>query len=93
LFAFDIEKENGLQFWREYREGCLNHKLANGAWINNFLQVSSDALVRGHRHDQSIASAIALKNGYEFTDPMQTFLAYNEWYKRFKISDTVCFNL
>jgi hypothetical protein len=92
LFAFDIEKENGMQFWCEFQAGCLNPKLANGSWTNNALQISKDALVRGHRHDQSIATAIALKNGYEFTDPMQTFFAYKEWYKRFKIADTVCFN-
>lgn len=94
LFALDFENAVSIDFWTRFEKDALNQKLCNGAWTNKNLEVSIDALVNGHRHDQSIMSFILNSMNVEMANPMKTHLAYKEWYNRsdLKISETVCFN-
>lgn len=47
-----------LQFFSKMAEGCFN-----GAWTNRDQSCSADPRVLGHRHDQTVASLLALKLG------------------------------
>lgn len=92
LFAFDINTPLGVAFWNKFEKDAINPQITNGAWTNEALQVSKNALVRGHRHDQSIASCILHQLSYKLVAPNKTVFAYKEWYKRLTISPNVCFN-
>jgi hypothetical protein len=92
LFGLNFEREEAHAFFNEYQHACLLPTIANGSWIYSNPNLSGDIRIKGHRHDQSIASCILHKMNYNYLNPMQTFLAYKEWYNRFEISKTVCFN-
>jgi hypothetical protein len=95
LFAFDLNFENGAKFWEDFYKYSLFEQCANGSWTNEKLQVSKNKEVRGHRHDQSIASIILNYMGIEPINPMQTYLAYTEWLGRKDLQinkESVCFH-
>jgi hypothetical protein len=94
LFGLNFEYAETHEFWNKYKQMNTTKTLANGSWTNKNLEVSRDARVRGHRHDQAIASCILYALGYKYLNPMQTFLACCDWYNSdLQISKDVCFHL
>lgn len=59
-------------------------------WDNTHLQVSNDMRVKGHRHDQSVASILCAQLGLTITNAQQTFFAYETHKGILPVADTVC---
>lgn len=75
-------------FFKEYIS--VADSLYLGEWDNDDLTESQDRRVKGHRHDQSVMSAILYKKGLEILKGQDTFFAYEEHRKVMPIAETVC---
>ena len=76
VMGFDIQNPTAKAFLDLYidaaADGASYHHntldtIAHGDWSNEYLQVSNDMRVKGHRHDQSVASILAEQLGMELT--------------------------
>lgn len=65
-------------------------ELYPGEWDNDDLTESSDRRVRGHRHDQSVMSAVIHKNKLDILKGQDTFFAYESHRQVMPIADSVC---
>lgn len=99
VMGFDVEHPDAKQFLEQYilaavDEVSYHHSTPDtrkyGDWTNEHLQVSNDLRVKGHRHDQSVASIIIAKMGLKITRAQDTFFAYASHKGIVPISDTVC---
>lgn len=61
-----------------------------GAWKNDNGQVSLDKRVKGHRHDQSVASILVKQMNLKITHPHSTFFAYQGHDGHLPHAKTVC---
>lgn len=61
-----------------------------GEWDNDYLTESQDRRVKGHRHDQSVASAIIHDMGLDILKGQDTFFAYESHRQVMPIADSVC---
>lgn len=68
----------------------LSDKLYRGEWDNDDLSESKDRRVRGHRHDQSVMSAIIHSNEHDILKGQDTFFAYESHRQVMPIADSVC---
>jgi len=67
LMAWDCSVERNRIFLESYLARAKDGTF-QGDWKNNNKQVSTDARVLGHRHDQTAASVIAFKLGMKFDE-------------------------
>lgn len=75
LMGFDFTCEKTCDIFDQYLKlADMDHY--GGAWHNNDLSVSEDRRVKGHRHDQSVMSAILHLNGVYPLTPHKTYFAY-----------------
>jgi hypothetical protein len=71
-FGLDVRNETGRHFAAEYFRYAKNGAF-KGPWKNDKCEASSDARVRGHRHDQTAASVLCHRLGMALTDPPAWF--------------------
>lgn len=88
VMGFDFKNDIVKELFKEYLD--LSETLYKGEWDNRTLSESKDARVRGHRHDQSVMSALIWKYGLKITKAQDTFFAYEEHRKVMPIASTVC---
>lgn len=88
VMGFDFKNEKVKQIFQEYLD--LSDTLYKGEWDNSTKSESQDMRVRGHRHDQSVMSALIWKHGLKITNAQSTFFAYEEHRKVMPIAPTVC---
>lgn len=89
VMGFDFRSAPALKFFDQYIEGARNGAY-EGDWKNGNGQVSTDFRVKGHRHDQSVASIIAAKMGIKPLHPHSTFFAYHGNPGHLPHAETVC---
>jgi hypothetical protein len=65
-------------------------KLYPGEWDNEDLTESQDRRVKGHRHDQSVMSALIYRNRFPILKGQSTFFAYESHRQVMPIADSVC---
>lgn len=67
-----------------------SEELYPGEWNNDDLTESKDMRVKGHRHDQSVMSAIIYKYNLPILKGQDTFFAYETHRQVMDIADSVC---
>lgn len=72
----------------EYKK--MAKELYPGEWDNQDGTESLDMRVRGHRHDQSVMSALIHKYSRKIMKGQDTFFAYEDHRKVMPIADSVC---
>lgn len=90
LMGFNLHHPHAVQFLEQYINAASDGVSYHGDWTNQNLQVSQDMRVRGHRHDQSVASVIAKQMNLEITNAQDTYFAYVEHKGVYKIANSVC---
>ena len=90
VMGFDVQNPVAAEFLNRYISAALDGVSYHGDWHNNNLQVSRDMRVKGHRHDQSVASIIAKQMGMTITNAQSTYFAYAAHKGIVPISDQVC---
>jgi hypothetical protein len=88
VMGFDTQNPKAKEFLDKYIEGAKNGSCI-GDWHNNNLQVSNDMRVKGHRHDQSVASVIIKQMGLDIINAQSTYFAYSSHKGLVPISDNV----
>lgn len=88
VMGFDFTKTPVQDIFKQYLS--VANELYPGEWDNGDLTESQDRRVKGHRHDQSVMSAILYKEGFEVLKGQDTFFAYEEHRKVMPIADSVC---
>jgi len=89
LMAFDFTNQKTCAIFDEYLQRAdFDHY--GGAWDNHDLSVSEDRRVKGHRHDQSVMSAILHNNGIKPLTPHKTWFAYYGNAGHLPHAQTVC---
>jgi hypothetical protein len=61
-----------------------------GEWDNDDLTESKDLRVKGHRHDQSVLSAMIWNQNFNILKGQDTFFAYETHRQVMPIADSVC---
>ena len=90
VMGFDLSHPKAIEFLNRYIEASKDDVSYPGAWSNNNLEVSNDMRVKGHRHDQSVASIIIKQMNLKITNAQERFFAYTSHKGIVKIADTVC---
>ncbi len=84
-------KSKGAMLWFSHYYGAANDGVSYlGSWHNSNGEVSSDMRVKGHRHDQSVASIIISALDLTILNAQQTFFAYDTHKGILPIADSVC---
>jgi hypothetical protein len=68
----------------------VSKQLYPGEWDNDELTESQDRRVKGHRHDQSVMSALIYRNRMKILKGQDTFFAYESHRQVMPIADSVC---
>ncbi|HET6224665.1 MAG TPA: hypothetical protein VFF27_00205 [Bacteroidia bacterium] len=90
VMGFDVTNPQTKKFLDKYISAALDGISYHGDWHNNNLQVSQDMRVKGHRHDQSVASVLIKQMGLDITHAQSTYFAYSSHKGLVPISDKVC---
>ena len=90
VMGFNLSHPKAIEFLNKYIDASKDGVSYPGAWSNENLEVSNDMRVKGHRHDQSVASIIVKQMGLTITNAQDTFFAYTSHKGIVKIADTVC---
>lgn len=90
MMGFNLNDPTAREFLDKYISAASDGVSYHGDWHNNNLQVSNDMRVKGHRHDQSVASILIKQMGLEITNAQSTYFAYSEHKGKVSISDSVC---
>lgn len=90
VMGFDVHYQESRLFLDAYINAALDGISYHGDWTNENLQVSNDVRVRGHRHDQSVASILAKQMHMQITRAQDTFFAYASHQGVVPIADSVC---
>jgi hypothetical protein len=90
VLGFDVHHWRAKEFLNKYIAAASDGFSYPGDWYNNNLQVSNDLRVKGHRHDQSVASILVKQMGLEVTNAQNTYFAYAEHKGKIPISQSVC---
>lgn len=90
IMGFDLENQETRHFLNEYIKCAEDGISYPGSWTNENLQVSNDMRVKGHRHDQSVASILVKQMGLEITNAQQTYFAYASHKGLVPIGENVC---
>lgn len=69
---------------------ATSKELYPGEWNNDDLTESKDRRVKGHRHDQSVASALIHTMKLDILKGQDTFFAYESHRQVMPIADSVC---
>jgi hypothetical protein len=91
LFSHGKDYTSGVpvrSIFDEYKNVANN--LYPGEWDNDDLTESKDRRVKGHRHDQSVMSALIEINGVNILKGQDTFFAYETHRQVMPIADSVC---
>lgn len=89
VMGFDVHNKNAKKFLDEYIKAATDGISYVGDWHNNNLQVSEDMRVKGHRHDQSVASILIAKENLTITRAQETYFAYASHKGNVPIADSV----
>jgi len=76
--GFNLKSPLTQQFLEEWLAHAKDGVSFPGSWTNERRQVSKDPRVKGHRHDQSVASILAWKFGMNLVVAHETFFQYYE---------------
>lgn len=79
-----------MEWFAEYYAAATDGVSYLGAWNNLNGEVSEDLRVKGHRHDQSVASIILANKNMNITNAQDTYFAYTSHKGVLKVADTVC---
>jgi hypothetical protein len=90
VMGFSTKSEAAMQFQKSYLHASTDRISFPGSWNNHNGEVSADMRVKGHRHDQSVASIIIADMNLTITNAQETFFAYTSHKGILKVSDTVC---
>jgi hypothetical protein len=90
LFGLNMKNKKAKKFFDIYYKAAMDGSYL-GAWTNNNGEVSEDMRVKGHRHDQSVASIAISDLKMEMIPGQKTFFAYTEHKKVMEIDKNVCF--
>lgn len=90
VMGFDVHNPIAKKFLEKYIAAASDGVSYIGDWYNDRLQVSQDLRVKGHRHDQSVASVIAKQLGMTITNAQSTYFAYAEHKGKIPIANSVC---
>lgn len=90
VMGFDLDNSETQDFLKLYIGAALDGVSYQGDWHNDKLQVSNDVRVKGHRHDQSVASIIINKKRMKIINAQNTYFAYAQHKGIVNISDSVC---
>ncbi len=90
VMGFNLDNPHCQKFLNEYIAAASDGVSYIGDWHNNNLQVSNDMRVKGHRHDQSVASVIIKQMGLEIINAQKTFFAYASHKGLVPIGGDVC---
>jgi len=90
VMGFDLRNNEALNFLRQYIDAVFDGVSYPGSWTNENLQVSNDMRVKGHRHDQSLASILIKVLGLDITNAQSTYFAYADHKGKVPIADSVC---
>lgn len=89
LMGFNTESPEARAFIQRYFEAANDGVSFSGAWSNENGDVSSDLRVKGHRHDQSVASILIADMKLKILTAQKTFFAYTSHKGILEIADTV----
>lgn len=89
VMGFDLRHPVAKIFLEKYIAAAGDGVSYQGEWTNSNQEVSQDQRVKGHRHDQSVASCIAYKMGMKLTNAQSTYFAYEEHKGRIPVSSSV----
>lgn len=89
VMGFNVHNPIAKEFLYRYISAASDGVSYPGSWTNENLQVSNDMRVKGHRHDQSVASIIIKQMGLEITRAQDTYFAYASHKGIVPISDSV----
>ena len=89
VMGFDVQNIVANNFLKQYTDAASDGISYMGDWTNQNLQVSYDMRVKGHRHDQSVASILAKQLGMTITNAQSTYFAYAEHKGKIPIATTV----
>lgn len=90
VMGINVHSKKAMEFVERYFTAANDGISYLGAWNNFNGEVSSDMRVKGHRHDQSVASIIIKDLELEITNAQDTFFAYTSHKGILKIGDGVC---
>lgn len=90
VMGFDITNPTAKEFLKQYISAIVDGVSYQGDWFNDKLQVSNDMRVKGHRHDQSVASIIAKQMNLKITHAQSTHFAYDSHKGVMPVSKSVC---
>lgn len=74
--GFDLEHPISIEFLNRWQAKAEDGFSFHGSWTNANHEVSQDERVKGHRHDQTVASIIAHQMGLGLTVGHETFFQY-----------------
>lgn len=89
VMGFNIHNPEAKEFLDTYIAAALDNITYPGDWTNQYLQVSKDMRVKGHRHDQSVASVLIKQRNLNIIRAQDTFFAYAEHKGKIPIAPTV----
>ena len=91
VMGFRVDKYSPIiDFLDAYIDAAMDGVSYMGDWFNQSGQVSVDNRVRGHRHDQSVASCLIANMGLDVICGQDSFFAYREHVGQMPISSSVC---
>jgi hypothetical protein len=68
-FGLDFGHAVAREFFNRFLESAVRGSAFRGPWNNDDGAASKDPRVRGHRHDQTVASILAYRLGMKLTQP------------------------
>jgi len=89
VMGFDIRNPKAKEFLNQYIAAASDGISYLGDWTNENCQVSQDMRVKGHRHDQSVASILVKQMNLQITRAQETFFAYASHKGILPIADSV----
>ena len=90
VMGFDVNHPQTKAFLDKYIAAASDGVSYPGDWTNQNLQASNDMRVKGHRHDQSVASILIKQMGLDVTRAQETYFAYASHKGVVPISNSVC---
>lgn len=90
FIGIDTRSPKAMQFFKGYFDAAKDKSPYRGSWNNSNGDVSPDTRVKGHRHDQSVASILAADLSMDLTYGQGTHFAYVSHKGHLKIADSVC---
>jgi len=76
--GWNLEHEITQEFLKQWLHHAKDGVSFPGRWTNDRLTESQDPRCKGHRHDQSVASILAVRMGMKYIIPHLTYFQYWE---------------